>query len=78
MANTGYMRWGNPDATTDLICLCCFRTLARSRDQDDLFVAEGDHICNPFDDLAFVHSDALQGPHGQEQTTMPSEDCHAD
>jgi hypothetical protein len=41
-------------------------------------VAEGDHICNPFDDLAFLHSDALQGPHGQEQTTMPSEDCHAD
>jgi len=78
MVNTGFMRWGNPDATTDLICLCCFRTVACSRDQADLLAAEDGHICNPIDDLAFLHSDTLQHPHEQEQTTMPSEDCHAD
>ena len=78
MANAGFMRWKNLDATTDLICLGCFSTVACSRDQADLLAAEHDHICNPFVDLAFLHSGALQGPDGQEQTTMPSEDCRAD
>ena len=78
MANIRFMRWENSDATADLICLCCFRTLAHSRHQNDLLAAEDDHICNPLDDLAFLHSDALKGPHGQERSSMPSEDCRAD
>ena len=77
MVSTGFMRWGDPDATTDIMCLFCFRTVARSQDQADLLAAEDDHICNPFDDLGFLHSDALQGLRGQKQTTMPCEDCRA-
>jgi hypothetical protein len=78
MVNTSFMRWGNPDTTTDLICLCCFRTIARSQDQADLLTAEGDHICSPFGDFVFPHLDALQDPHRQDQSTMSGEDCHAD
>jgi hypothetical protein len=78
MGNTGFMRWENPDATTDLICLCCFRTLACSRDQDELIAAEDDHVCNPFADLSFLHSEAFKGLHRQEETNMQTKDFHAD
>ena len=78
MVNTGFMRRQNSDATTDVICLCCFRTVARSKAHADLLAAEEDHICNPFDDLVFLHSEALQGPRGDNQSTVSSEDCRAD
>jgi hypothetical protein len=78
MVNTGFMRRQNLDATTDVICLSCFRTVVCSQVRAGLLAAEIDHICNPFDNLAFLNSDALQGLLGHEQNTIRSEDYRAD
>jgi hypothetical protein len=75
MVNTGFMRRQNPDSTADVICLCCFRTVAFSQAQYDLASAENDHICNPFDDLVLLQSGCLQ--HEQEKTALPLKECRA-
>jgi hypothetical protein len=49
MTMSGFVRRQNDDATTDLICLGCFQTVAHSPEQGDLVAAESAHACNPFD-----------------------------
>ncbi len=39
----------NSDGTFDSICLQCFQTIANVKDERDLFVFEGNHICEGFD-----------------------------
>jgi hypothetical protein len=51
MVNTGFIRSVNPDATADLICLCCFQTIARARPRTELVAAENEHICDPSESL---------------------------
>ena len=64
MANTGFMRWQNPDATADLICLCCFQTIARAQSSADLLAAGDLHTCNPLEDFVTHQPDPLQGLYG--------------
>jgi hypothetical protein len=64
MVNTGFMRWHNLDATADVICLCCFQTIARAQSFDDLLAAEDDHACNPVEDFMIPQPDALHGIYG--------------
>ena len=71
MANSGFGRRQNGDSTTDLICLSCFQTIAHSREQADLAVAERDHACNPFNDLVWLQSRSVKDYHRQEKTAAP-------
>ena len=34
MAKAGFMRWSNADQTADVICLCCFETIAHAHSLD--------------------------------------------
>jgi hypothetical protein len=54
-----FMQRQNGDSTTDLICLYCFRTVARSGEQSDLAAAEREHMCSPFDELVMFRSGSL-------------------
>ena len=64
MVNTGFMRWINPDATADVICLCCFQTIARAQSVDELLASEGEHTCNPADEFLIPQPDPLEGLYG--------------
>ena len=62
MINSSFMRLQNPDATADVICLNCFKAIARSQQMRDLAVAENNHICDPCDLilLRYGSSDDIQ------------------
>ena len=49
MVNTGFMRQNYHEMTADVICLCCFQTVAESKPVAELAGAENQHICNPYD-----------------------------
>ena len=61
MVNSGFIRRQNSDSTSDVICLSCFRTIARSQAQADLTVVENNHDCNPLGKDVLFHSDELKG-----------------
>ena len=63
MVNSGFIRRQNSDSTSDVICLSCFRTIARSQAQADLAVVEINHGCNPLGKHNLFHSDELKGLH---------------
>jgi hypothetical protein len=65
LVNSGFIRRQNPDSTADVICLCCFRTIAYSQAQADLAAAEKNHGCSPFDEFVLFRSDRLSGIQGQ-------------
>lgn len=56
MRSTGFMQWHNPDATANVICLCCFQTIARANSLADLLEAEDERMCNPVDRLVKITS----------------------
>jgi len=61
MVNTGFMRRNYRDMTADVICLCCFQTIAHSKPVGDLATAEEEHICTPHEDIVVSQTDPLQG-----------------
>jgi len=64
MAKAGFMRWINADETEDVICLCCFETIARARCLDELYVAEDLHSCKGWEGFLFPQPDPFQGLYG--------------
>jgi len=64
MVNTGFMRQNYHDMGADVICLCCFQTVAQSKPVAELAAAEDEHICNPYHDLVNPQPDPLQGLYG--------------
>ena len=60
MVNTGFMRRNYQNLTADLICLCCFQTVARSKAVAELAATEDEHICNPYDDHVVPQPNPLQ------------------
>lgn len=64
MVKTGFMRQNYHDMRADLICLCCFRTVAESKPVAQLAAAEDEHICNPHDDFIVPQPDPLHGLYG--------------
>jgi hypothetical protein len=61
MRSTGFMRWHNLDATADVICLCCFQTIARTHSLSELLAEEDDHACNPVEDFMIPQPNPLHG-----------------
>jgi hypothetical protein len=64
MVNTGFMRWQNPDSTADIICLCCFKTIARAGSCAELLEAEEYHNCDPLEGFVVPQPDPLHGIYG--------------
>jgi hypothetical protein len=64
MVKAGFMRWINADQTTDVICLCCFETIARADSLDELLVAEDHHCCKAWDDFLLPQPDPFKGIYG--------------
>jgi hypothetical protein len=64
MAKAGFMRWSNADETADVICLCCFETIAHSHSLDELLVAEDLHCCKAWEDFLLPQPDPYQGLYG--------------
>jgi hypothetical protein len=64
MVNTGFMRQNYHGMTADLICLCCFRTVAESKPVGELAAEENNHVCTPFEDLVAPQPDPLHGLYG--------------
>jgi len=78
MVNTGFMRRRNLDATADVICLCCFRTITRGQTRTELAAAENEHLCNPFDDLVSLYPNSFQGLCDRGEIAASSEVGRAD
>jgi len=64
MVNTGFLRQNYHDMRADLICLCCFQTVAKSKPVGELAAVEDEHICIPYDDLVAPQPDPLHGLYG--------------
>jgi|HubBroStandDraft_2_1064218.scaffolds.fasta_scaffold2803659_1 hypothetical protein len=64
MAKAGFMRWINEDETADVICLCCFETIAQARSLDELLVAEDHHSCKAWEDFLLPQPDPYAGIYG--------------
>jgi hypothetical protein len=64
MVNTGFMRQNYRDMTADVICLCCFQTVAQSKPVGELASAEDEHICKPYEDFLIPQPDPLHGIYG--------------
>jgi hypothetical protein len=64
MAKPGFMRWLNPDETEDVICLCCFETIARTYSLDELLVAEDAHCCKAWEQFLLPQPDPFKGLYG--------------
>jgi hypothetical protein len=64
MVNAGFMRWINPDATADVICLGCFQTIARAQSRAELLAAEDLHTCTPLEHYIPSQPDPYHGLYG--------------
>jgi hypothetical protein len=64
MVNTGFMRQNYRNLTADVICLCCFQTVAHSKPVGELAAAEDEHICNPDEGVAAPQADPLHAIYG--------------
>jgi hypothetical protein len=64
MARAGFMRYINADETADVICLCCFETIARADTLDELLVAEDLHYCKAWEDFLLPQPDPFKGIYG--------------
>jgi hypothetical protein len=58
------MRQNYRDMKADLICLCCFQTVAESKPVSELAEVEAKHICDPYKDLLFPQPDPHRGLYG--------------
>jgi len=61
MINSGFMRQNYRDMKADVICLCCFQTVAQSKPVSELAAVEEEHVCNPRRDFFVPQPDRHRG-----------------
>ena len=64
MSNTGFIRWINPDATAEVICLCCFQIIASTDSRTEMLAEQDLHTCNPLKEFVTPQPDPLHGLYG--------------